>query len=80
MSVNINRCDWVGRWPFVVENVTLERRYKSIVVVINGVRRALNGMAYHTERLAFPTVSTEQLDGVDMGPMIRFGMTIEEGE
>ncbi len=80
MSANLRRCDWVGRWSFVAESVTLIRQNKSIIVVINGVRKALNGMAYHTERLDFPKMPDEQLPDVNIGPMIKFGLTIAEGE
>ena len=56
------------------------RKNRSVIVTIYGVRRALNGMAYHTEGLALPTVPAEQLDGIDVGPMIQFGLKIKEGE
>lgn len=80
MSVTVKRGEWLGPWPFVVESVTLVRKNRSVIVTIDGVRRALNGMAYHSEGLALPTVPTEQLKDVNVGPLIQFGLKIEEGE
>jgi len=80
VSVDLKKNTWPGPWPFVAETVTLVRKYRSVIVTLDGVQRALNGMAFHTEGLALPTVPAEQLEGVNVGPMIQYGLKIKEGE
>jgi hypothetical protein len=78
MSVIVKAESFAGPWPFVAQRVKLLRHKMSVMVEIDGKLRALNGMAYHTFDLPLPHIGKEQIQGVDVRPMIRYAQSIAE--